>query len=115
MTLVNHGCDGTYIIGTAMNVTEQTVDEMMPRDDVLDYTNDAYDPFSERHFPQRGPNALRALRDIAAGEELLGNYLIFAGIDWKRNIRELKAMCFASSESGPRRSMDKTNSRKGMG
>lgn len=52
---------------------------------------DVYNPVAERHA--RMPE--RMLRDIAAGEEILDNYLAFIGheSDWEEDVQLIRDQC----------------------
>lgn len=95
-SFVNHGCNGTYNIGTPLNVTEVSLTTGTPPNDLYDDENEVFDPFSERHYPAWGCSDFVALRDIEAGEELFDNYLVFGGSkteDWLDNLQELQSVC----------------------
>lgn len=97
MTFVNHGCNGTYNVGTKLNETELTVDIGQVSFEVWNDGNEVYNPFDERQFPFWQCNKFVTLRDMQANEELLDNYLVFGGdsdlTDWEQNLRELKEIC----------------------
>ena len=93
---MNHGCNGTYNIGTPLDVTELTIDTNSEPDEFYSDENDVYNPFSDRHYPAWECSGFVALRDIEAGEELFDNYLVFGGAkpeDWKQNAKELQSIC----------------------
>jgi len=76
MSFCNHGCNGTYSLGTReLGFTEMNVDlNHMPED--LEETADAvYSPMYERHLRQRLSLGDITLRDIRQGEEILCDYL----------------------------------------
>ena len=77
-----------------LNETEMTVDLGREPLGVYDDTNEVYHPFYERHYASW---SFVALRDIQAGEELLDNYLPYAGgqteENWIHGVMELKHLC----------------------
>ena len=97
MTFVNHGCNGTYNVGTPLAVTEMTMELGRGPEGVYDDNNEVHHPFDERHYPQWDCQSFVALRDIEAGEELLDNYLVFGGSEdvdfWDKTLQELKDLC----------------------
>jgi hypothetical protein len=103
MTFVNHGCNGTYNIGLPLNVTEHdAVAGLGPEANGCGEEFSIYSPAVDRLFPDwRCGDTILVLRDIEPGDELLDNYLPFAGTesgnDWEENLSELKRIC---SENG---------------
>ena len=97
-TFANHGCKGTYNIGTKTNHTEASVTVGEPVTSIYDGANDPYNPYHERQFLSIDiASSLVALRDIRAGEELLDNYVIFGGgfdqEDFDANLADLQNIC----------------------
>lgn len=105
MTFVNHGCNGTYNVGTGLEVHEMTMELGRGPEGVYDAENEVYHPFNERQYPHWDCQGFVALRDIGPGEELLDNYLVFGGgdgddiEDWDKNLRELKNLCSGGTGS----------------
>jgi hypothetical protein len=95
-TFVNHGCNGTYNSGTPMPYNEESFLDLPGEYEPFimgpgDYQ--VYNPFRERQdsFPSCNSNA--ALREIEAGEEILCNYLDFAGSAVVEAMLELHRVC----------------------
>jgi hypothetical protein len=101
MSFVNHGCNGTYNVGTPLDVTEMTAIVGVGPGTVYDDVTDVHHPFNERRFPFWECEKFVALRDIQKGEELFDNYLVFGGgddiDDWDKNLLELKAVCMGKA------------------
>jgi hypothetical protein len=101
MTFVNHGCNGTYNVGTPLNVNEITALPGVGPGDDFDDLNVAYNPYDDRRFPLWECEKFVALRDIQQGEELFDNYLVFGGSsnteDWDNNLMELKSVCMGNA------------------
>jgi hypothetical protein len=101
MSFVNHGCNGTYNVGTPLSVNEMTAVLGVGPADIYDDENDVYHPYNDRQFPYWECANFVALRDIEVGEELFDNYLVFGGgaqmEDWDKNLRELKAVCMGGT------------------
>jgi hypothetical protein len=101
LSFVNHGCNGTYNVGTPLPYHELTVERGLGPYVYFDGENDVYNPFEERHFPLFGCETFVALRDILPGEEILDNYLTFGGggdsHDWEDNLEDLKHICFGGT------------------
>jgi hypothetical protein len=97
MTFANHGCNGTYNFGTPTSSSEATLELGVPVLSVYDARNDPFNPFIERRYFTLELTHMIAVKDIAAGEELLDNYLPYGGgddqHDFDANLAELKAMC----------------------
>jgi hypothetical protein len=96
MTFINHGCNGTYNMGTVTSVTEMNADhDEMPLDiyeNVLE--SYVYNPFIDRnhHTYLNGYDVL--LRDVKAGEELLDNYVTYLHEgNWKPGLVDYNAQC----------------------
>ncbi len=102
MLFANHGCNGTYNFGV---ISGSDIDDTLTEADYdirsnADLTErvlikaPAYCPICERNLRRMmisgGGWALRALRDIKKGEEILVDYLIYTGdpeyaIDYARS------------------------------
>eukprot|EP00978_Attheya_sp_CCMP212_P001313 scaffold2735_cov61-Attheya_sp.AAC.9 len=97
LTFVNHGCNGTYNMGSETSGwTEWTVDPMKPPPESLSgTTNSVYNPVNDRHLYQLMSGSDFTLRDIKKGEEILDNYLAFTGsaADWTTDVNDLRAQC----------------------
>jgi hypothetical protein len=113
ITFINHGCDGTYNTGSyRVNVTELTAvlgigaeaNGYGTTKGEAEYDERMYNPFLDRFFPGYDcDDSTVTLRDIDAGEELLDNYLDYAGTDrtteWEVLLKTLKLIC--AGEAGP--------------
>ena len=92
---MNHGCNGTYNYGDEYSpITEldASLDSIPPE---YDTTADVYSPLLERHLRAYRSGPDRTLRDIAAGEEILANYLAFVanGEEWKMDVLDMRGQC----------------------
>jgi hypothetical protein len=100
-SFLNHGCNGTYNTGMALDETEQTVPLGRGPVGIVKDDMPAYHPWLTRHFPSSPDDINIALRDIYAGEEILENYLVFGGVesieDWDENLSELQTICAGGS------------------
>jgi len=95
-TFTNHGCNGSYNSGEFTDLNEFTADlTAMPAALDPDQGKSVYNPVEDRHFRLMLSGNDKSLRDIAAGEELLDNYLGFIGhsSDWQHDILALRAQC----------------------
>ncbi len=74
----NHGCNGTYNVGRPSDqyYTEMSVDA--PHLDELSLVAPIFSPFTERHLHSLHFSD-SILRSINKGDEILCNYLAFAG------------------------------------
>ena len=63
--------------------------------DLMNRVPVAYSPVYERHLRQLMSIGDVTLRDIAQGEEILCNYLLFVGDpdDWKEEVVSLRGQC----------------------
>lgn len=98
MTFANHGCNGKYNIGEDTGeLTEATADlDNMPFSLYMDREGEnVYNPVSDRHLRMTISGKEKTIRDIAAGEEVLDNYLAFSGhpSDWKDDVQMLRDQC----------------------
>mmetsp|Transcript_15310 Transcript_15310/g.30965 ORF Transcript_15310/g.30965 Transcript_15310/m.30965 type:complete len:123 (+) Transcript_15310:89-457(+) len=96
LLFANHGCDGKDNYGPHYSFTEKTVDvESIPEG--LFEEIPPYNPVIERHmrhFICSGRD--RTSRIIGVGEEVLTNYLTYAGknlVDWKYDVLSLRGQC----------------------
>jgi len=89
MTFVNHGCNGTYNTGDALDVTEQDISADGRILEILKQynTTDVFNPFEERNHHV---SLFTSNREIVEGDELLDNYLLYS---CGHGLEELKAMC----------------------
>lgn len=80
MVFTNHGCRGSYNIGTS-EVTELDIGDegYIDESEAFDVPGKMYRPWSDRHYPMPGCFTFKARRDIRQGEEMLDNYLTYAG------------------------------------
>lgn len=96
LTFINHGCNGTYVQGLKMDVTEMTADlKEMPEILANNVPETAfYNPFVDRNHLLLMHAMERTLRDVQAGEELLDNYLnYFTEVNWESSVKDLRAQC----------------------
>ena len=95
LTFRNHGCNGTYNLGAFTELTEWTADEdFFPREFDSAYHHwSGYDPFAMR-IPVY-TSLIQPIREIHAGEEILGNYLTFSGAysGFKYDLEDLRKQC----------------------
>jgi len=110
MTFVNHGCFGSYNIGTPYeevlalyNETTQTfsISEQNPSDyiSVDEVVNAVWDPAGKRRKFSELNNGCTALRPIKMGEELFADYNYFTDIHspyWEIEKEELKSQCMGT-------------------
>ncbi len=99
MLFANHGCNGTDNYGPHYpHYTENTVDlDKVP--ELFDHIG-SFNPVVERHLRQFMTADGGSSRVIAAGEELLTNYLLFSGNvleDWQEDVSSLRGQCAGSS------------------
>ena len=94
-TFLNHGCNGTYVVGRRTNVTELTADpleippELMEIEEELAFFNPIVD---RNHFVFQGKEVL--LENVHAGQEVLGNYLeYYHEENYQAAIADIKAQC----------------------
>jgi hypothetical protein len=92
---MNHGCNGTYNYGEEYSpITEldASLDSIPPE---YDTTADVYSPLMERHLRAYRSGPDRTLRDIAAGEEILANYLAFVANaeEWEMEVLDTRGQC----------------------
>jgi hypothetical protein len=96
LTFINHGCNRTYNQGAVTLFTEMDVDSTsmpeMLKDNIVETI--FYSPFIDRNlFGLMHANEV-TLRDIEAGEELLGNYLHYwSEENWESKVNDFRAMC----------------------
>jgi len=105
LSLVNHGCNGTYNIGSddEESITEETADaENLPyghsaRQYSKGRWENVFNPIVERHLQHLIGGYDVAIRDIAKGEEVLENVLsdINTEEDWKYWVDRLQKICQA--------------------
>lgn len=96
LTFMNHGCNGTFVMGEKMSVTEMTADPKTPPEDFEDspFESAFSDPFVDRNIYLYMNGADRTLRDVEAGEELLDNYLRYLHADnWEWGINSYRRQC----------------------
>lgn len=96
LTFVNHGCRGTYNVGTATPYDEFTADlSKGPSEDVGGLSHvgtSVFNPVIDRNLLFSGD---QSIRDIPAGSEILDNYLAFIGGEkyWEVDVKDLRAHC----------------------
>lgn len=95
LTFANHGCNRTYNVGEKTSVDEFTADlDSLPEEvNGESHTGTTiFNPLVDRHVRREWE---QSLRDIAAGEEILDNYLAFTGNndDWAKDVQDLRNQC----------------------
>lgn len=101
MTFINHGCNGTYNMGSNTSVTEITadLDEMPPELSKNVIESSVLNVFVDRnHFIYlNGLDTL--LRDVKAGEELKDNYLGYLhNENWRSGVSDYRAQCLSQGK-----------------
>lgn len=103
ITFVNHGCRGTYNVGTETDVDEFTADPNVPIEALngrLHHTGGCiFDPVIDRHLFRMGDVSNK---DIKAGDEILENYLAFIGSEdyWAEATGDLRKQCSGEVTDG---------------
>lgn len=103
LTFINHGCNGTGVMGEGEPIisTEMTVDlERMPPE-LENYGTEThiYNPFIDRNNMKVMTAGDRTLFDIKAGTELVDNYLRYLHDgNWKEGVLDYRAQCLASGK-----------------
>jgi len=96
LAFISHGCSGTN------NVDDQSghmdsPDEIKQGFGFVNSLNkrDVFDPYFDRHTPERLNSPIVALSDIKKGDELLKNFLRFAKDEksWLEAVQELEKQC----------------------
>lgn len=96
LAFANHGCHNTYNVGSETTLDEFTVDEETAQPGELNGKSHAgtskWNPVIDRHL---GSDAEQAIRNVAAGEELLDNYiaLMWSDDDWAEDVEDLREQC----------------------
>ena len=99
LTFMNHGCNGTYSVGFATEVTEITADETKMPPSLASFSLETAkdNPFIDRNYLVH-LHTSRTLRDVQAGEEVLENYLAFhTDEDWEAGVKAIRAQCASRS------------------
>ena len=56
-----------------------------------------YNPIEKRHFHQLSQNTMVTRRNVTAGEELFGNYLVYTKyydeVEWRELVKDLEQQC----------------------
>jgi hypothetical protein len=103
LTFINHGCNGTGVMGEGEPLisTEMTVDlERMPAE-LENYSTEThvYNPFIDRNNMRIITAGDKTLFDIKAGSELVDNYLRYLHEgNWKSGVLDYRAQCIASGK-----------------
>lgn len=103
LTFINHGCNGTAVMGEGepLTSTEMTVDiEHMPPE-LNNYSTEThiYNPFIDRNNMRIITAGDKTLFDIKKGSELLDNYLRYLHEgNWKAGVLDYRAQCIASGK-----------------
>jgi len=101
LTFTNHGCNHTYTQGLRMSVNEMTANTSEPpvEWESMHSEHAFLNPFADRNnFLYMHVHEF-LLRDMAAGEELLDNYLNFYTPEsWEAGLKDLRAQCSQQGE-----------------
>ncbi len=103
LTFINHGCNGTGVMGEGkpLITTEMTADlERMPAE-LENYGTEThvYNPFIDRNNMRIITAGDKTLYDIKAGSELVDNYLRYLHEgNWKSGVLDYRAQCIASGK-----------------
>lgn len=98
---MKHGCNANYNVGPVQEVNEMNADETaLPEDAPLLVAQDFDNTFVDRNARLLMHSLCYANRDIAAGSEIMNNYLNYADSldEWKRAVSELREQCAANEE-----------------
>ncbi|KAL7561632.1 hypothetical protein ACA910_001498 [Epithemia clementina (nom. ined.)] len=105
---INHGCNGTYVVGARTETTELTADPDKMPDELWNHEGEFsfFDPtLDRRQFVYSNLEVL--LQDVKAGDEVLGNYLEYLHEDnWSSGIADYKAQCLMQSSGAINRYED---------
>ncbi len=99
LTFINHGCNGTYNVDFGSSISARESDYITEQNASMeDKKNNQvkmYDPLTDRRDVGGWGTIDVALRDIAAGEEILCNYVFFTDNDeaWLKEVNVLKKIC----------------------
>ena len=97
MKFANHGCNGTYNVGDAMNDTEFSVDpnQFLGSDFRADPTrSEFFNPSLDRQHWIVMSASDSFLVDVQAGQEVLDNYMAYLQEhQWTAGIRRYQNMC----------------------
>mmetsp|Transcript_46741 Transcript_46741/g.99177 ORF Transcript_46741/g.99177 Transcript_46741/m.99177 type:complete len:920 (-) Transcript_46741:286-3045(-) len=103
MLFMNHGCNGTYNYAatesdsdnrlTEMNIDFKNIGEIV--ENFINKSSHPYSPVFDRNWRMILNSGDCSLRDIKAGEEILTDYLTFAGSidDFRRDVMSLRRQC----------------------
>lgn len=96
LCFINHGCNGTFVQGAQLSVTEMTADLEEYPDELANSIAETsfFSPFADRSmFTLMHINEV-TLRDVNAGEELLDNYLAYyTEENWHCAVADVRAQC----------------------
>ncbi|KAL7562640.1 hypothetical protein ACA910_015381 [Epithemia clementina (nom. ined.)] len=96
---INHGCNGTYVVGARTKTTELTADPDNMPDELSNRVDEVafFDPtLDRRQFVLANVEIL--LENVKASDEVLGNYLEYLHTDnWSSGIADYKAQCLMQS------------------
>jgi hypothetical protein len=103
VTFVNHGCRSTYNVGTRTEVNEFTAELDRPVEilngKAFAESDSIFDPLLDRHLVHTVDTSLK---DIAAGDEILSNYLMYVGSEefWAEDVTDLRNQCSGFETEG---------------
>ncbi|KAL7577423.1 hypothetical protein ACA910_004710 [Epithemia clementina (nom. ined.)] len=96
---INHGCNGTYVVGVRTETTELTADPDKIPDELWNHEGEFsfFDPtLDRRQFVYTNLEVL--LQDVKSGDEVVSNYLEYLHEDnWASGIADFKAQCLMQS------------------
>ena len=100
LTFINHGCNGTNIMGLT-SVTEMTADPNKMAEELFHnpVESTVYSPFVDRnHWVYLNAHDFTT-RDVVAGDELTDNYLAYIREDkWATALADYKAQCVSQTK-----------------
>ena len=103
LTFANHGCNGTYNIGTETQVNESTAHPNKPIETLNGKihagSTSIFDPVIDRHLFR---SVETSNKYIMAGDELLDNYMAFIGSEksWESDLNDLRELCCGHATEG---------------
>ena len=103
VTFENHGCRSTYNVGIWTEVNEFTAELDRPVETLngkaFAGSDSIFDPVVDRHLVHTVDTSLK---DIAAGDEILSNYLAYIGSEefWAEDVTDLRNQCSGFETEG---------------
>ena len=96
MTFINHGCNGTYVMGTKLTTTELNADSEIMTPELYDSPLETavLNSFVDRNHFVHIMSYDKILIDVKAGDELTDNYLAYLNLEnWKTGLADYRAQC----------------------